>query len=350
MRSMSLAEQPAISHQAAWQRAMSENFVPCTTRVPDNFRGTVTHSRLGSLDLHWVSASRHRADRTGTDLGARGVGCILLNVVTEGSVCVSQDGRQALLRQGDFAIHDAARPYSLVFDTAFAQVIFCLPRSLLRQRMGCFNHYTAVRVPGDLQIGQVASHFMVNVARLHWGEPASPEAQRLSLQVIDLVALALSMRRDTPLRESSSTHRSALLYRAKAFVEAHLSAELNPAMVAAALGCSARYVNNLFADEETTLGRYVMERRLGQCRLDLARGSDHRQIGEIAYAWGFASLSHFSRSFKERFDLSPSEYRAQQAACVTPTGKSLPSSGRVGSVVQRVASASIPASSPSTAW
>jgi AraC-type DNA-binding domain-containing proteins len=347
---MSLAEQPAISHQAAWQRAMSENFVPCTTRVPDNFRGTVTHSRLGSLDLHWVSASRHRADRTGTDLGARGVGCILLNVVTEGSVCVSQDGRQALLRQGDFAIHDAARPYSLVFDTAFAQVIFCLPRSLLRQRMGCFNHYTAVRVPGDLQIGQVASHFMVNVARLHWGEPASPEAQRLSLQVIDLVALALSMRRDTPLRESSSTHRSALLYRAKAFVEAHLSAELNPAMVAAALGCSARYVNNLFADEETTLGRYVMERRLGQCRLDLARGSDHRQIGEIAYAWGFASLSHFSRSFKERFDLSPSEYRAQQAACVTPTGKSLPSSGRVGSVVQRVASASIPASSPSTAW
>jgi AraC-like DNA-binding protein len=49
--------------------------------------------------------------------------------------------------------------------------------------------------------------------------------------------------------------------------------------------------------------------------LDLARGSDHRQIGEIAYAWGFASLSHFSRSFKERFALSPSEYRAQQSTC-----------------------------------
>ena len=315
MRSMSLAQRQAISHQAAWQRAMSESFVPCTTSVPDNFRGTVAHSRLGNLDLHWVSASRHRADRTGTDLGAREAGCILLNVVTEGSVRVSQDGRQAILRRGDFAIHDATRPYSLVFDTAFSQVIFCLPRQLLRQRMGCFNHFTAVRVPGDLQLGQVASHFMINVARLHWTDPASAEAQRLSLQVIDLVALALSMQRDTPLRESSSTHRSALLYRAKAFVEVHLSAELNPAMVAAALGCSARYVNDLFADEETTLGRYVLERRLGQCRLHLARPSDHRQIGEIAYAWGFASLSHFSRSFKDRFGLSPTEYRAQGDAC-----------------------------------
>lgn len=316
MRSMSLTQRQAISHEAAWQRAMSESFVPCRTWVPDNFRGTVAHSRLGNLDLHWVSASRHRADRTGNDIDSRDAGCILLNVVTEGSVRVSQDGRQAVLRRGDFAIHDAARPYSLVFDTAFSQVIFGLPRPLLRQRMGCFNHFTAVRVPGDLQIGQVASHFMINVARLHWGNPASPEAQRLSLQVIDLVALALSMQGDTPLRESSSTHRSALLYRAKAFVEAHLSAELSPAMVAAALGCSARYINNLFADEETTLGRYVMERRLGQCRLDLARGSDHRQIGEIAYAWGFASLSHFSRSFKERFALSPSEYRAQQSTYI----------------------------------
>ncbi len=315
MRSMSLAERQAISHQAAWQRAMSESFVPCTTWVPDNFRGIVSHGHLGNLGLHRVSASRHRADRTGDDLESREAGCILLNVVTEGSVRVNQDGREALLRPGDFAIHDGERPYSLVFDTAFSQVIFCLPRSLLRQRMGCFNHYTAVRVPGDLQIGQVASRFMVNVARLNWSDPASPEAQRLSLQVIDLVALALSMHQGAPLRESSTTHRSALLYRAKAFVEAHLSAELNPAMVASALGCSTRYINNLFADEETTLGRYVMERRLGQCRLDLARGSDHRQIGEIAYAWGFASLSHFSRSFKDRFGLSPSEYRAQPEAC-----------------------------------
>lgn len=314
MRSMSLTQRQAISHQAAWQQAMSESFVPLTTRVPDNFRGTVTHSRLGNLDFHWVSASRHRADRTGADIDNRDAGCILLNVVTEGSVRVSQDGRQTLLRRGDFAIHDAARPYSVVFDTAFSQVVFCLPRSLLRQRMGCFNHFTAVRVPGDLQIGQVASRFMINVARLHLSDPTSTEAQRLSLQVIDLVALALSMQHDTPLRESSSTHRSALLYRAKAYVEAHLSAELNPATVAAALGCSARYVNDLFADEETTLGRYVMERRLGQCRLDLARSSDRRQISEIAYAWGFASLSHFSRSFKERFSLSPSEYRAHGGA------------------------------------
>ena len=34
---------------------------------------------------------------------------------------------------------------------------------------------------------------------------------------------------------------------------------------------------------------------------------------EIAFQWGFAEVSQFSRSFKEHFGLSPREYRMRYA-------------------------------------
>jgi AraC-like DNA-binding protein len=35
----------------------------------------------------------------------------------------------------------------------------------------------------------------------------------------------------------------------------------------------------------------------------------HRQIGEIAYAWGLNDLAHFSRCFKERYSVSSHDWR-----------------------------------------
>ncbi len=50
----------------------------------------------------------------------------------------------------------------------------------------------------------------------------------------------------------ASTHRSALLYRLKAHVLAHLpNPDLGLNETAAALGISPRYVNSLLADEDT---------------------------------------------------------------------------------------------------
>jgi AraC-like DNA-binding protein len=218
------------------------------------------------------------------------------------------DGRDATLRPGDFAIHDSTRPYALSFETAFSQVIYQIPRNLLRQRLGCFDHYTAVKVSGQNQLGKLASDFMVNAGRLN--DQIEPGvAERLSLQAIDLMSLALSTETSAQTYGCRSSHRSALLYRAKSFVDSHLREKINPALLATALGCSTRYVNGLFADENTTLGEYVLMRRLEHCRSDLADGPRGRRVSEIAYAWGFNSSGHFCRSFKARFNASPSEYR-----------------------------------------
>ena len=94
-----------------------------------------------------------------------------------------------------------------------------------------------------------------------------------------------------------------------------LGDELDVDQTAAALGVSSRYVNDLLSDEGTSFQRYVLTERLARCQRDLASPVlAHRHVSEIAFAWGFNDLSHFGRVFRERYGLSPRDYRASKLA------------------------------------
>ncbi len=295
-----------------WQETISRTFVHCTTTLPADFKGAVSSCHVGSISCNRVEATRHRAFRSPQDIESYYKDVVLLTLVTSGVERVIQDGREAVLRSGDFAIHDSTRPYSLFFDTPFSQIVFQIPRALLKQRIGSFERFTAMKLSSKEQIGKLTSDFLLNIARLD--DQVDPiTAERLSVQTVDLVAMALETQLGSVTGGSRSSHRAALLYRAKNFIEAHLHDSISTATVAAALGCSARYVNSLFADEGTTLGDHVLLRRLDRCRNDLASARASRRVSEIAYAWGFNSTAYFCRSFKSRYGMSPREYRELHA-------------------------------------
>lgn len=60
----------------------------------------------------------------------------------------------------------------------------------------------------------------------------------------------------------------------------------------------------------TTFGKWILENRLLACQRAV---EDPRHasftISQIAYGWGFNDLSNFSKAFKARFGVSPTEYR-----------------------------------------
>ncbi|WP_370196260.1 helix-turn-helix domain-containing protein [Bradyrhizobium elkanii] len=58
----------------------------------------------------------------------------------------------------------------------------------------------------------------------------------------------------------------------------------------------------------TTFGKLAMEIRLSLAARRLSLGKE--RISDIAYSCRFASLPHFSRNFRTRFDIAPSAYRA----------------------------------------
>ncbi|MEU8386459.1 helix-turn-helix domain-containing protein [Streptosporangium sp. NPDC048865] len=99
--------------------------------------------------------------------------------------------------------------------------------------------------------------------------------------------------------------------RVDAFVERHLGdPALTPDGIAAAHGISTRHLYTLFREEGRTVAAWIRERRLERCRRDLADPSlRDRSIHAIAARWGFTDKAHFSRAFRARYDMTPSDCR-----------------------------------------
>ena len=101
----------------------------------------------------------------------------------------------------------------------------------------------------------------------------------------------------------------------KRFVEARLQdSDLAVGSIALSMQISARHLHRIFSDEEEGLGEYILRRRLEECarrfRTPLWQS---RTITEIAMDWGFSSMAHFSRAFKARFGVSPTDFRRAHA-------------------------------------
>jgi AraC-like DNA-binding protein len=79
----------------------------------------------------------------------------------------------------------------------------------------------------------------------------------------------------------------------------------------------------LFQRTRELLGRtpteQLIERRLERAAELLAGGDGN--VGEVAYAVGFRSVSHFTNRFRDRFGVTPSAWRR---GARTPAGLSSP--------------------------
>jgi AraC-like DNA-binding protein len=127
----------------------------------------------------------------------------------------------------------------------------------------------------------------------------------------DLAALAVGANRDAGEIASRRGVRAARLREIKQDILARLGGEVALADVAARHGLSTRYVRMLFEKEGTSFSEFVREERLNRARrLLLSPRNHHRLISEIAYETGFNDLSYFNRSFRSRFDVTPSELRS----------------------------------------
>jgi AraC family transcriptional activator of tynA and feaB len=227
-------------------------------------------------------------------------------VLLSGDYLLEQDGRRAVLRPGDMTIYDATRPHRIFCPGRFSKLIVSIPRSKLRERVGGVEHCAALRFAGDRGAGAVTAAFLRSCAE-QASELSASQFAALSENCFDILTLALTAA--GPAAGAASRGRSTSRARIKHFVERNLgNPRLDAAMVAAGVGMSPRYVNDILSDEGFSLMRYVLRRRLEKCRRELSSRAG-AQIGDVAFRWGFNDLSHFSRSFKQSFGCSPRDYR-----------------------------------------
>jgi AraC-like DNA-binding protein len=161
---------------------------------------------------------------------------------------------------------------------------------------------------GDLHVARVAC--------------TPQQVARTAAVAQELMALALDSLDQKPsadfnkysVYEDQSLYPSAgdsLVWRAQEYIRHHLSdADLTPANVAARLHVSLRRLQEVFQSQGTTVSDCIWAIRLDWARQAmLGRAYAPQSIGTIAGAAGFHDLAHFSRRFKSRFGMSPSEFR-----------------------------------------
>lgn len=306
----------------AWRR------IVCDTLGPLDFRadpcvplwGEIGAGTLGPVNVGSVLTSTpHSVHRT-PGLIRRGSSELYRVVLAmSGGLRLSQDGKTARLRSGEFAIYDFARPYELVYDSAVRLAVFGFPRDLLALPADTAATMTAVPITADVTTAALAAPFLTRVAAdLDSYQPAS--AARLCTVLMDLVATAVAERAGEDGALPPESRDRTLLLRVHAFVEQHLGdVDLAPADIAAAHHMSLRQLHRLFQAQDTTVAAWVRHRRLERCRRDLADpGLAARPVSAVAARWGLPDSAHFSRLFRAAYGVPPAVYRRHCARPAAP--------------------------------
>ncbi|MEK6797112.1 MAG: AraC family transcriptional regulator [Spirochaetota bacterium] len=126
-----------------------------------------------------------------------------------------------------------------------------------------------------------------------------------------ILEILCSLSRPSPTASVIMRH-SAALAPALSFIRSELHGHIEVKDIAGSAGLSPSHLHTLFRE---TVGvppmEYVKELRLTETRYRVA--TTDTTLAEIARSAGFADQFHFSRSFKERFGVTPSAYRKQYA-------------------------------------
>ena len=291
-----------------WREMVLRMFadVEITSRVDEGFHGHMRTRFVDGVRFTVVDAASQGVARRHPEAREHYEDCYFAVLMLSGSQWLEQDGRQVLLRPGDFAFYDGARPHSLTFSRHWGELILNIPRPLLDHELGGAGRLTATRVGCDRGAGALLRGHLAGLAQ-ELGVLDRHDLSCLSRSTLGLIAAAMAHAGG----RAEVRGRDQTLIRAKALVERSLDDPgLDASRIAAALGVSARYLNKLFEAEHTSLMRFVLARRLARCRddlLDPACGA--LSVSDIALRWGFNDLSHFSRAFRARFGESPRECR-----------------------------------------
>lgn len=276
------------------------------------FQGQICKSTLDNVDLIAVDVSPLHAERTADVVAREPEDCFLVFRPVEGEVLLNQEERQCKLLPGDIAIMDALQPASATCLVQSKMLLLKVPRSALVTRLGHLRGYTA-RSLRESSIGAFAADQLAVLPSYAGVIDQTAQAATASY-VVDLIAMAAAKVVGEKPRRSDL--RALAASRLRACIDARLDdANLDPAAAAAAAGLSVRYAQALLAEQGTSIMRLIQQRRIERCKSALADpAQDHRTVGDIAFSWGFADLTHFSRVFKAQVGMTPGEFRRERAS------------------------------------
>jgi AraC family transcriptional activator of tynA and feaB len=307
----STAAVPRGARASYWNDIYARQFAQVTFNPVDreSFEAELRVGAVGPIGIARVQSKPTDIERTRHHI-SRSEGRIFSFLLqARGTGVFSHYGHETRMEEGDFTLCDSASPHRFNCSEGTELIILRTPPEVLRSYLPDPEQFCGLRLAANKGITGTAA----NLARKLWSlaESGLPEkfGAMVARNVLDIMATSYAMAFDNSFADSSAVSTRRL--QAKRYIEAHLrEPDLTPCTVAGALGISPRYLRMLFCGGNENASRYILRRRLEECakQLSSALWRGHT-ITEIAFSSGFNSAAHFTRVFRDEYDVTPTQFR-----------------------------------------
>jgi AraC-like DNA-binding protein len=316
LETFSTAELPPHRRLEYWNDLTGSAFTPLVTDPVDRraFVGRLTRTQVGDIRLAEARSEpaivRHSRQHVARTRDALFMLCLQLDGVSVNR----QQGREAVLRYGDFHLLDSSRPYEVSFQQPNRMLVLSVPHPELARRMPNPESLVGIAMSGRSGVSGLLSSLLCNFWQQRRTGDETFLSPRFGEAILDLVASAYAS--ITAAAPEGSSIAIARREQIRSYIETHLhDPALTPGSVAAAVHLSPRRLHQLFEADGETVGAYILRRRLEECARAMSDASQRsRTVTEIAFLHGFNNASHFGRVFRERYQSTPSDYRRRSTA------------------------------------
>jgi AraC family transcriptional regulator, positive regulator of tynA and feaB len=294
-----------------WNDMACASFTPLLSEPhdPRNFNGSLARTRVGELSVAEVCSDAQRVKHLRSHVARSRLSMFFVHMQLEGQSVNRQAGREAPLGPGDFTLCDTSRPYEIEFDAPNRMFVLGIPDAMLRRHIACPERVVAIPMSGSHGLSGLLSDFLQRFwleCREQIDVSVTP---MMTSAVLELLSSAYAVLPEASSDRSSlvTAHRVRIMN----YIEAHLGdPDLTPMRVADACKITPRYLHYLFSGESETVARFILRRRLEECSRALTLPSQRgRTVTAIAFDYGFNSPTHFGRVFREKYGMTPREFR-----------------------------------------
>jgi AraC-like DNA-binding protein len=299
-----------LNRGSYWRNAISTAYFPLDLTYRDEaaFSGELDCWSLGNVSLSRLECEAILYKRHERQIVAEREKHFLITIPERNGVSFKQSNREVKCAPGGFVIERSDEPYEFWHGEPNALWVLKFPSSALRARVGPPERFAALTFDATQGVGACFVDVVRSTAK-RLGEMDARTHEVIGQHFTDLLCLAIQSD-DRVLDSHLGAVRAAHLFRAEQFIRSNLRrSDLTPQQIADSCGISLRYLQRLFADSGRSMCEWVREQRLLMCDEELRKINAPQTISEIAYRWGFADQSQFSKHYRAQFGRSASEAR-----------------------------------------
>lgn len=292
--------------------------VPMVARTLDDvscYRRMARRS-FGDVAMASIDSVPQRVDALLGEVPGSAEDCVQLQIVHAGRLELRHGGRQVVVPETTAVLYDASRQFGFVYPTRFVTSIVQVPKRVL----GLSERRLASLAGGPIGLSTPAGTLLSLLARQTGRFSTAVDgaaAQGLASALVDAVVMVTDGAALAP--SLAEMHSAAVLQAARRRIEDHpADPGLQPASVARAVGVSVRQLHAAFERSGETYSQCVIRIRCERAGSLLVE-EPPLPVAEVAARSGFRSVDHFIRRFRDRYGLTPHQWR-RRAGVGEPAG------------------------------